>query len=109
MLATDDDKQVTKQNARFVHADIARRNKENADNFANEQKALSNEFWCEVTYAYENQTYRNYRKNAIIIKVEKPSGAVKRSKAVFDLNEKAQELGIKIKELHGHVFYEFAL
>jgi len=109
MLTSDDEKKVSKQNARFVHADIARRNKENAENFANEQKAFSSEFWCEITYAYESQTYRNYRKNAIIIKVEKPSSAVKRSKAVRILNEKATQLGIKIKELHNHIFYEFAL
>ena len=48
MLTSDDEKKVSKQNARFVHADIARRNKENAENFANEQKAFSSEFWCEI-------------------------------------------------------------
>ena len=89
----------------FAATDCANRNKQNRELYSPEQIKSSEEVYNRVVSCYNSRVFRNFRKNFITVKVDKPKMYDLVSTQVTELNLWAQANGFEIVRTANAIIY----
>lgn len=88
--------------------DVAQRNAANVQHYTPAQQQQLNGFYARVCSAYSATVYKNFRKQFMVVKVNKPSKANLLSAAVRELDYYAAQNAIDIVRSKTAVLYRIA-